>query len=66
LYEKLGNLTEDFLKLKYGIGLKPSNGIDFSIELPKLNGGWVITDTIDRMKQKRECLEKGSKRKLQF
>lgn len=67
LYEQIGNLTNDFLKLKYGIGLKPSKGIDFSIELPKLNGGWTLGDMIDRMKQKVECLEKsGNERKFQF
>jgi hypothetical protein len=65
LYEQLGNLTLKFLNLKYGIGLKPSNGIDFSIELPRLNGGWILSDMIDRMQEKRKCLESGNERKFQ-
>lgn len=60
MYKKLGKLTQDFLDLKYGIGVKPYNGIDFDVELPKLNGGWVLNDMIDRMKEKRDCLENNS------
>ncbi|KAI6183810.1 Acid phosphatase [Aphelenchoides bicaudatus] len=57
LYDQLGQLTNEFLNLKYGIGLKPYNGVDFSTELPKLNGGWILGDMLDRMKQKRDCIE---------
>jgi len=62
LYEKLGELTQKFLNLKYGIGLHPYKGVDFGVELPRLNGGWVLGEIIDRMLEKRKCLETVNKK----
>ncbi len=56
--DEVAGVYDDFTD---GIGLKKSDdGIDFSIEFPKLNGGPLLWSIIDHMNFKRVCLDKQS------
>jgi hypothetical protein len=51
----LANLVDDF---EDGIKVKELDGVDFSLEFPRLNGGPLLWTIIDHMNQKRSCLDK--------
>lgn len=55
--DRLASIIDDFSD---GIGLKPKDGIDFSIEFPKLHGGSLLWSIIDHMNLKRHCLDKAA------
>jgi hypothetical protein len=52
--DEVANLVDDF---EDGMKVAPMDGIDFQIELPKLNGGPLLWEMIDNMQKKRSCLE---------
>jgi len=45
-----------------GIGIKDIDGINFSTEVPRLNGGPLLWEMIDNLKHKQFCLDKTGKR----
>jgi hypothetical protein len=55
--DRLASIVDDFYD---GIGLKPKDGIDFSLEFPRLHGGPLLWSIIDHMNLKRYCLDKAA------
>ncbi|KAI6242552.1 Acid phosphatase [Aphelenchoides fujianensis] len=55
----LAALVDD---LNDGIGVAAQEGVDFGVELAKINGGPLLTEMIDRMQAKVRCLETSGKR----
>ncbi|KAI6171492.1 Acid phosphatase [Aphelenchoides fujianensis] len=64
LFNKTRELAGFVDDLEDGIGVADQEGIDFSVEMAKINGGSLLTDIIDHMQYKVHCLEtKGERSK---
>ncbi|KAI6207235.1 Acid phosphatase [Aphelenchoides fujianensis] len=64
--EQVFNETRDLAALvddlNDGIGVAAQEGVDFGVELAKIDGGPLLTEMIERMQAKVRCLETSGKR----
>lgn len=60
MFEKIDHLADIVDDFMDGIGLEKMDGIDFSVEFPRQNGGPLLWSIIDHMNLKRHCLDKAA------